>query len=673
MNVRNTYLFRLAEGFLQSKENDMPAFNNYKYVFTPLKAGAHTLKNRIEWSPMVSNMVTKNGEITQDYVDFVERQAKSGCALITIGATPVDRGLAREYDSEVNVSEDSMLSGLHRITEAAHIYGAKMSVELFHSGLGTDLRLHDYPYGIAPSNFPVEGQNQYIKVMDQHDIEQVIAAFVDAACRCQQAGFDFVMIHAAHGNLLGQFLSARTNQRNDMYGGSMENRFRFPLMVCRAVREAVGPEMGIEMRISGDEIVEGGMRIDETIEFIKRAQEYIDLVHVSAGLIVEYRAQFYTMPPYYREKGCNVKYARAVKECPDIHIPVVTVGGINTVDMAEQILAEGSADMIAMARGLLADPDMLNKAWAGHPEDARPCLRCWGCAETFGAYTRCAVNPQICRSRNYAQVQPARQKKKVVVVGGGVAGMMAANTLVQRGHDVVLFEKKDRLGGLLHDICNLDFKDDLKRYVNWNVRTTMNCGADIRLNTEATPKLVMAEKPDAIVVTTGSVPVQPAIPGIDNANVRSVLDVDKTHRELSGRVVVCGGGVSGCECALQLAYDGCDVTVVDMLPAEKFASGLSMITRTMLLMLLSDNHVKLIGDCKVKAIQKKGVKVEDRNWTETVLPADFVVDAFGMKSTRPEAEAYRELIPEVYILGDASEVKNIKKANFDTYNICCNI
>ncbi len=648
-------------------------FNPYPNVFSPLKVGAHTLKNRVEFSPLVSNMVTKDGEITQDYINFVETQAKTGAALITIGATPVNRGLAREYHSEVNVCEDAMLNGLHRLTETAHIFGAKMSVELFHSGLGGDPSLSGKPYVLGPSNFPIPNQIQHVKVMDQSDIEAVIADFVDAAKRCQQAGFDFVMLHAAHGNLLAQFLSERTNRRNDQYGGSIENRQRFPLMVLKAVREAVGPKMGIEMRISGDEIVEDGMRVEETIEFIKKAQEYIDLVHVSAGLIVEYRAQFYTMPPYYREKGCNVKYARAVKQCPDIHIPVTTVGGIVSCEMAEQIIAEGSADMCAMARALLCDPDLLNKSYRGRPQDVRPCLRCWGCADTFGAYTRCAVNPQLSRSDKYSTVHPAPKKKKVVVVGGGVAGMMATRTLVERGHDVVLFEKASRLGGLLHDISCLSFKDDQKRYADWSVRTTMACGADIRLNTEATPELVMVEKPDAIFVCTGSTVAKPPVPGLDGENVYNVMDVDSGRKNVKGKIVVCGGGVSGCECALQLAYDGNDVTVADMLPAEEFAAGLSMITRTMLLMLLEDNGVKLVGDRSVREINKDGVVVADRGWKTELLEADYVVEAFGMKSTNASAQAYRDLIPEVYIVGDASEVKNIKKANHDAYNLACNV
>ncbi len=277
---------------------------------------------------------------------------------------------------------------------------------------------------------------------------------------------------------------------------------------------------------------------------------------------------------------------------PGIRIPVSVVGGIS-VDMAEQIIAEGSADMVAIARAFLADPQMLRKCYRGKPEDVRPCLRCWGCAGA--GHVQCAVNPQMGRTERYARVTKADVKKKVVVVGGGVAGTQAARTLVERGHDVVLFEKKDTLGGLLNDVCKLPFKDDLKRHTEWLIRTTMACGADIRLNTEATPELVMKENPDAIIVAVGAKPARPPIPGIDGPGVVSVLDVDSGRKKISGKIVVCGGGLSGCESALALAMEGCDVTVVDMIPEDEFAGGVMDITREMLLWLMREHNVKKIG------------------------------------------------------------------------------
>ncbi|NLL52173.1 MAG: FAD-dependent oxidoreductase [Peptococcaceae bacterium] len=648
-------------------------FNHYEHVFSPIKVGHTTLKNRIEFSPLVSDLTNCNGEATQAYIDFVEAQARTGVALITLGATPVDTATAPDYPSELDVTSDLKINHLFLLAEAAHRGGAKLSVELVHAGRGANPQVITSPYVLAPSNIPVPGQSQYIKEMDQHDIEYVVHCFADCALRLKKVGFDGVMIHGAHGKLLAQFMSPLSNRRSDIYGGSFENRIRFPLMVLKAVREAVGKDFLIEYRISGDEIVPGGVRVEEVIEFLKVAQEYIDLVNVSAGLNIDKRAQFYSMPPYYRSKGVNVPYARAIKQCPEIRIPVSVVGGIISADMAEKIIAEGSADMCAMARSLLADPEMLHKSWRGHPEETRPCLRCYSCAGGFGSHISCAVNPSLGRSFPYAKVSKAEEKKKVVVIGGGVAGCQAAQTLIKRGHEVILFEKNKKLGGLLHDINKLSFKDDLFRYTEWLCRTTLQCGADIRLGCEATPAKVRAEHPDVIIIASGSVPLKPPVPGLNLKNVYNVLDVDSGRAKLSGRIVVCGGGLSGCESALQLAMDGCEVTIVDQIEEQDFASGLHPITRQMLLYLLEEYKITKLGRHIVRSITKEGVAVEDKDWNQKTLPADYVVEAFGMKSNTAAIEPFRYLIPEVYVIGDAYEVKNIKNANLKAYDLCCNI
>ena len=427
------------------------------------------------------------------------------------------------------------------------------------------------------------------------------------------------------------------------------------------------------MRVSGDECVEGGIHIDETIEFIKLAQEYIDLVHISAGLIVDWRAQFNTMPPYYKEKGHNLEYSRKVKACKEIKIPIGVVGSITTLDFAEEILKEGAADIVSMARAQLCDPEMLRKNYANHSEEVRPCLRCWGCADTYGSYIRCAVNPSLGRNGIYRKPQKADTKKKVVVIGGGTSGMMATRTLIERGHEVVLFEAKAQLGGVLPDICQLPFKDDMKRHVEWAIRTTMNCGADIRLNTRATKENILAESPDTIFIACGSSPFTPTIPGINNRNVYSVLDVDSGREHVSGNIVVCGGGVSGCESALALAMEGNKVTVIDQISVDKFASGMPGITRSMLLMLLGDYHVTLLGDHLIKSISGDGVVAAGRDWTELLVPADYIVSAFGMRADKNIINEFKDLIPEVYIVGDAESIGNIKHANHTAYNLACNV
>lgn len=651
----------------------MPSFNNYKYLFTPLRAGGVTLKNRVEFAPMVCDMTDFAGQATQGYADFVEQQAESGVALIHLGATPVDWETGADYRSELDVTSEEKIMGLVSLAEAAHRQGAKLSCELMHAGRGADPQLLKAENAIAPSNLPLEKRCAYIREMNTRDCEHIAERYADCAARLRRCGFDGVLIHGAHGNLIGQFLSPMTNHRTDCYGGSAENRARFPLMVLKAVREAVGPDFLVELRISGDEIAPEGMRVADTIDFIKRAQEYIDLVNVSAGLIVDQRYHRWSMPPYYRPHCTNVVYAREIKGCPDIHIPISVVGGITSADEAEDIIAQGSADMVAMARALLADPGLLKKSWRGQPEKARPCLRCWSCAGGYGTHIHCAVNPSLCRTERYARPRKTDEPKKVVVIGGGVAGSMAARTLAARDHSVVLFEKSDRLGGLLNDVDKLPFKGDMLRHIQWLERETLSCGADIRLSTAATPENVMAEAPDAIIVAVGSLPLRPGIPGMDRANVKNVLDVDSGRVKLSGKVVVCGGGLSGCESALALAMEGCSVTVVDMLETEDFARGAHDLLSSALKYYLEERGVELIGGSLVRSIDDRGVHIEGRDWKYRTLPADFVVDAFGMVKNNAGAEPFMELIPDVYRTGDCDTVANIAKANLAAYDLSCNI
>ena len=585
----------------------MASFHPYQHVFTPLKVGTTTLKNRVEFAPLVCDMVSANGEVTQGYIDFVERQAESGAALIHLGATPVNWDNAPDAPHELDITDDAKMGGLELLAEAAHRHGAKLSVELLHAGRGADPALIKTKEVIAPSNFTIPDRHPYIKEMDQRDIDHVIRCFVDCALRLKRCRFDGVLIHGAHGNLIAQFFSPLFNRRTDMYGGSFENRCRFPLMLLQAVREAVGPDFLIELRISGDEILPEGMHTDQVIEFLKLAQEYIDLVTISAGLIVDSRIRLYCMPPYYHPKGYNVQFSRQVKQCPDIHIPVSVVGGIVSAEMADQIIDEGGADMVAIARALLSDPDLLNKSYRGKADQVRPCLRCWDCCGSGYQHIHCAVNPALCRTPRYASVHPAPIQKKVVVVGGGVAGTQAARTLVERGHQVILFEQNGQLGGLLPFIDKLPFKDDMLRYEQWLIRTTLSCGADIRLNTQATAELVMAERPDArLWWRWAPSPSVPICPDWTVSNVIPVLEADSGQRSISGRVVVCGGGLSGCESALALAMKGCQVTVVDQLPADHFASGCSEITRTMLLHLLEQHGVRLVGSHIVRSISDRG-------------------------------------------------------------------
>lgn len=647
----------------------MSTYNKYQYVFTPIKVGTMTVKNRIQFSPMVSSLSTPTGAVSNELLGYIKMQARTGVGVITIGSTPIDHINGVDFFGALDVTSDDNLVDLQRISEVAHRYGAKISVELVHAGRSAPPQFRPGQDAIAPTPIPVEGGDTHIRQMTVDDMETVKREYCDVAERLMKADFDMVMVHAAHGNLLAQFLSPAFNHRTDQYGGSFENRCRYPLEVLGAIRERVGRGLNIDMRISGDELIPEGMHIEETIAFIKLAQEYIDTVHVSQGLIVEPKYMPYTMPAFYLPHCHNVKWSEAVKKDPEIKIPVTVVGSITTIEEAEEIIASGKADMVAMARQLMADPDTLRNAYRGEEYKTRPCLRCHECAPAKICHIRCATNPLLGRESELPEIPLARRPKKVVVIGGGVAGCMAAKTLVARGHDVTLIEKSDKVGGKLHEISQLSFKFDMRRHLEWLVRSTMECGAKILLNTEATVDRVMAMQPDAVFIATGSGRLKLPIPGIDGKNVHHVLDVDTGREQVGNTVVVCGGGLSGMESALELSMQGKKVTVVDMIPVEEFAKDHAPAPREMLLQLLEKNGVTLIGSSKVVAFSDKGVEIEGSDWRHTQLPADDIVTAFGMKKNDALVEKFRNLMPEVYVVGDAYMVKNIKNANQIAFNM----
>ena len=651
----------------------MSSFNKYPHVFSPLKIGNMEVQNRIQFSPMVSSLSTPSGGVSPELLGYIKYQAQSGVGVITIGSTPIDKINAVDFFGALDVTSDDNMTDLRRISEVCHRYGVKVSVELVHAGRSAPKQFRPNSPAIAPSPIPVENGPTDIREMTVEDMDTIRKEYCDVAERLMKSGFDMVMVHAAHGNLIAQFLSPKYNQRTDEFGGSFENRVRWPLMVLKSMRERVGRKLNIDMRISGDELVPGGMGIEETKAFIRLAQEYIDTVHVSQGLIVEPRYMPYTMPAFYLPHCHNVKWSEQVKADPDIHIPVTVVGSITTIAEAEEIIASGKADMVAMARQLMCDNKLLYNAYRGKEDETRPCLRCHECAPADIVHLRCATNPMLGRESELGEIQPSRTPKKVVVVGGGVAGCMAAKTLVMRGHDVILIEQSDKLGGRLHEISCLSFKFDMRRHLKWLMSSTMKCGAKIMLNTVATPELILSLEPDAVFIATGADRLTLPIPGIDRPNVHHVLDVDTGRCEVGENVVVCGGGLSGTESALQLAMDGKKVTVVDMLQADQFARDHSPSPRGMLLQLLEQYGVTLIGGVRVCEITDEGVTIMAENGSKTTLHCDDVVAAFGMKKNDVLLKQMKELIPDVYAVGDCNVVKNIKNANHVAFNMALEI
>lgn len=645
-------------------------FNDFPHLFSPVKIGKKLeLKNRLAFSPVVSGHAgVIDGQVTEALVQFLGAQAASGVGLVTIGSSPVDLGRGRDFFGCLSVTRDEDIPGLHRLAEEVHRYGAALSCEIMHAGRiaqpGALAGRKAWVPWLAPDMDP----DQFEQVTEAQ-MDEVIEEFCAAAVRLRDAEFDMALIHGAHGNFVSAFLSPATNRRDDEYGGTPENRMRFPLKLLRAVREAVGEDFALDFRISQNEYVEGGISLEDVTAFLQAASAYIDTAHLSGGWIFDPVYVKYMMPGYPQERCLNIERTGIVKS--QLDIPVTCVGNIPDVARAEQILAEGKADIVAMARNILADMDFGNKAYAGKQDLIRPCLRCIECASrpAKGGGVRCSVNPQLGRELYYRRLRKVDDPKKVVVVGGGPAGMMAAQTAARVGHDVVLFERENELGGRLHEASALFCKEDHhRRYLAWDVRETLGCGADIRLGVEATPEIVAAEHPDAVIVAIGGDLITPPIPGVDKPHVISVSDADLGRAPMGKRVVIVGGGFSALECGIQLAYEGHEVSLIDRMPEDKLWREVMNELRSGLIELRDRYGVQLIDEAAVCEIRDDAV-VYERGGETAEAPADTVVIACGLRPNREAVDAWRELMPQVTVVGDAHATGNIYSANHEAFDV----
>lgn len=643
----------------------------YPHVFEPFQIGSLKLKNRIHFTPMVACVTTADGEANQEMLDWIGMQARTGVGYVTIGDTQIDRERAQCFYGELDVTHDKYKDGLMLITEEAHRFDCKISIELSHAGRGANPKMNTKP-AFAPSYVPIPGGQQDIKVMDQADMDFVKEQWADCAVRCKDSGFDMIMMHSAHNNLLGSFLSPESNFRTDEYGGSIENRMRYPLEVLAYVREQVGPDFPVELRVSINEMTEKGLVFEDTLVFLKEAQKYVDLVCLSRGTVFVDEAIRYLCPSYLMPHMINADYSEIVKQALDI--PVQVVGNIFNLAEAEKILAEGKADIVGICRSLMAGPTMIQDALRGQEEKTRPCIRCMdGCGPVYlGEPVRCSVNPQLARETRFGRIPKADEKKKVMVIGSGPAGMQATETLLKRGHDVTLYEQADKIGGKLHDASAVAFKGDLRKYRDWFVRQTNDSDAKVVLNTKVTAETIKQEQPDAVVVATGAEYVVPPIPGIEKALMAK--EVDEGVAEVKDKVIVCGGGLTGCETALQLAREGKDVTVVDMIPADQFAIGQFYIIRSSLMHEIKEAGVKFAGDLKITNITDDGITVVDKTGNEFGMKADTVVNALGLKANNKLYDEIYQLMPwATYTVGDCIDPKNIYNATFSAFNIAVEI
>lgn len=639
---------------------------NYPLLFSPIKICGTVFRNRIMATPTsLSWADAYTGAPVDMTLFYYEDKARGGAASVTLSETTISRSDGASRGVGHYILPDPVYGDpgpqLSKITEAVRRHGAVPSIQIHHAGDVTfpELIGGQDPWG--PNDW-TRPDGVHVRALDEENMQIIADDFANAALAAKKIGFGMIQVHGAHGWLLGQFQSGATNWRKDKFGGSVENRARFPLMVVKAIREKVGSDFLVEYRMSGDEHLEGGIIKEEAAEFAAIIEEYIDIIHVSAGSY--YTARQYTFPGPYQPRDTNTHLAEAVKK--KVKIPVATVGAHMDPAIMEEILREGKADFIAIGRGILCDPELPHKIEDERTEDICPCIRCNNClGRKYDGLNNCDINPLAGAELWTVRTPQPREKRKVLVVGGGPGGMQAAITAADRGHEVILAEKTDKLGGTLKFADMDPHKGDLNQYTGYLTMQVAKRAIEIRLNTEITREYIEKEKPYAVICAVGSEPVIPKFKGMDTLPCSHALDVySDSGLAVGENIVVIGGGLVGCEIGIFLGGMGKKVTIVEML--DELAADANRIHKDSMMEALEDPAISVTAmtGLEFREITPEGIKVVSGNGEEKLLPADAVVYAVGMKE---RSELVMELqkakgVKRFFAVGDCQKPSRVKDA-----------
>lgn len=661
----------------------------YSKLFSPIKIGSITIKNRFAMAPMGPlGLADANGGWNQRGIDYYVERAKGGTGLIITGVTFFDQVVEKQDPSTVPnplYKPVNFVKTSREMTERIHAYGSKIFLQLS-GGFGRvtiPTNVGDIP-PIAPSAIPHRWLDKTCRAITVDEIHAIVKQFGEAAFHAKRAGFDGVQIHAVHeGYLIDQFAISMFNQRTDEYGGSLENRLRFAKEIVEEIKKTCGDDFPVTLRFSvksmikdwrvgalpGEDFEEKGRDTEEGLKAAKLLESYgYDALDTDVGT---YDAWWWNHPPMYQKKGLYREYCKMVKEVVDI--PVFCAGRMDNPDMALEAIENGECDVIDLGRPLLADPDYCNKLRCGKITQIRPCISCHeGCMGRVASYSllNCAVNPQAARERVNAY-EPILKKKKVLIVGGGVAGCEAARVLAIRGHQPVVYEKGSRLGGNLIPGGAPDFKEDDIALADWYTNELNRLGVHVHLNTELNEEEIKAMDYDTVILATGSKPKVFSLG--DDSHTYTAEQVLLKQKDAGKKTVVIGGGLVGCETALWLAQNGIHVTIVEALDKVMAVNGpLCAANKEMLEALLPFNGVEIITGAKVTEFANGEVKVDTKEGSKTIM-SDSVILSVGYKE---ENTLYNNLqfdIPDLYLLGDAKKVSNIMYAIWDAFEVANHI
>ena len=632
----------------------------YENLFKKGTIGKLEIKNRIVMPAMGTSLATSTGEASDEIIKYYEERAKGGCGLIITEITRIDNETGIGTPNQLCATDAYQVPRLEKLARAIHRHDSKIFLQLHHPGRQSHGELIGGKQIVAPSSITCKTIGEEPRELTIKEVEELVKKFIKGAKIAQMSGIDGVELHAAHGYLIGQFISPLTNIRTDKYGGDFKRRMNFITEIILGIKRVCGKDFPISVRIDGDEFVEGGLTLEESVKACVYLESIgVDAINVSSGT---YESGVTIIEPISYPQGWKRHLAQTIKD--SINIPVIACDVIRKPDFAEKLIEERNVDFVAIGRGLLADAEWGKKAKERREKEIRPCISCLYCIEQLskGSCTKCAVNPRMGRELEYNKIEKNGEGRLVVVIGGGPAGMEAARISALKGFKVILFEKKDVLGGSVY----LGSKPPLKEKLNWlldNMEYQIKeLGVEIRLNTSPTIKDLEELNPYAVFLATGAESIVPNIPGINKENVYTVIDVlEEKIKIINSNVVVIGSGLTGLETAEYIADKGNKVTVIEMLDkigGDAYASNLYDVTSR-----LKKYGVEFLTSTKLIGIEDENIKVESTiNGEVSTIKADNVILSLGVRSRRELLDELEEHFSIVKVVGDTYKPGRIANA-----------